>query len=127
MCRQASLSVDTVRYPLGRRVGRISASARAAHAAAGNPVRTLANFCRSALRVTHRKATTSSNRFTPDPRRLSSADPRRREQLPMRTDAMQDHCTPTYPINEQEVRAKMTLRETAPLRTTLAEAVLAEG
>lgn len=44
----------------------------------------------------------------PDPRRLSIADPRRREQLLMGADAMQDHCTPTYSINEQGVSSKMT-------------------
>jgi hypothetical protein len=45
----------------------------------------------------------------------------------MRADAVQDHGTPTYSINEQEVRSNVTFREAAPLRTTLAEAVLAEG
>ena len=63
----------------------------------------------------------------PDRPRLSIADLGRREKLPMRADAVQDHGTPTYSINEQEVRSNVTFREAAPLRTTLAEAVLAEG
>jgi len=40
---------------------------------------------------------------------------------------MQNDGAPTYAINEQEIRSKMTLREPAPLRSMLAEAVLAEG
>jgi hypothetical protein len=63
----------------------------------------------------------------PDRPRLSIADPRHREQLPMRADAMEDHCMPTDSINEQEIRSKVTLREATPLRNALAEAVLAEG
>ena len=63
----------------------------------------------------------------PDWPLLSTANLRRREKLPMRADAMQYHCTATYSINEQEVRSNVTLREAAPLRTTLAEPVLAEG
>ena len=45
----------------------------------------------------------------------------------MRPDAMQGDRTSTHSINKQEVRSEMTLRESAPMRTTLAEAVLAEG
>jgi len=59
--------------------------------------------------------------------RISIAESRRRGQLPMRPDAMQDDRTSTHSINKQEVRSEMTLRESAPMRTTLAQAVLAEG
>jgi hypothetical protein len=45
----------------------------------------------------------------------------------MRPDAMQDDRTSTHAINKQEVRSEMALHEPAPIRTTLAEAVLAEG
>ena len=45
----------------------------------------------------------------------------------MRADAMQDDRTSTYSINEQKVRSEMTLCESTPFRTTLAEAVRAQG
>src|ERR1700749_2556463 len=45
--------------------------------------------------------------------RISIAESRCREQLPMRPDAMQDDRTSTHSINKQEVRSEMTLHKPA--------------
>jgi hypothetical protein len=45
----------------------------------------------------------------------------------MRPHAVQNHRAPKYSINEQQVSSKVTLGEAAPLLSTLAKPVLAEG
>ncbi|HEY1890361.1 MAG TPA: hypothetical protein VGG63_08140 [Steroidobacteraceae bacterium] len=66
-------------------------------------------------------------RFAGAPRRLAIAASRRPEQLHMRPDAMQDHRTPTDPIDEKKIGPKVAFHEATPVIATLSEAMFMEG
>ncbi|HEV2269309.1 MAG TPA: hypothetical protein VGR92_07615 [Steroidobacteraceae bacterium] len=60
-------------------------------------------------------------------RRLTIATSRRTKQLRVRPDAMQDHRTPTDPIDEKKIGTQVAYREAAPVTVTLSEPMFTEG
>src|ERR1700741_231240 len=61
------------------------------------------------------------------PRRLTIAASRRREQLCVRPNAMQDDHAPADPIDEQKVGPQVALCEATPVIAALSEAMFTEG
>jgi hypothetical protein len=63
-------------------------------------------------------------RFARARRRLTIPASRRPEQLRVRPDAMQDHRTPTDPIDEEKVGPQVALRKATPVIPAVSEAML---